>query len=124
MTGKGPVPFDFDGLSFTSVDVLSLARELLESEDAIKDGRTARTLAKSNELTLVLSVLRAGQELDEHSARGPVTILPILGSVKFDFDGEPDALSPGRVALIGKGRSHRVQAIENAAFLILIGLQS
>jgi quercetin dioxygenase-like cupin family protein len=126
MTEKVPGPIDFSGLTFNSVDVFSLAQELLESDDAIQNGRTARTLAKGKELTVVLTVIRAGHGLDEHAARGPLTMAPIIGAVEFSFDGEPGAssvLAPGRLVLIGKGRSHRVHARENAAFLILIGFQ-
>jgi quercetin dioxygenase-like cupin family protein len=125
MTRKVPVPVDFDALGFRSLDVLSLAGELLTSENAAGDGRTSRTLARSRGLTLVLTAIRAGHSLHDHAAPGPLTIVPIVGTSEFGSDSAgTEEVGPGRVLMIGAGETHRVRAREDCAFLILIGAQA
>ena len=126
MTEKIPAPLDLEGLGFKSIDVLSLAKELLGSEHAVRDGRAARTLAKSGGLTVVLTVVPAGGNLAEHVTPGPVVIVPLMGTATFSGtdaqDGHPVWI--GHALFIGEGQRHRVSASEDCAFLIFIGLQS
>ena len=118
---------DFAAVTVESLDVVSLARELLTSEQITRDGRTARTLAKSEGLTAVLTAVRAGGSVSEHSAPGPVIIVPLIGTAIFSGgDGQrgPRQVSVGHMLCIGKGQRHEVAATEDCAFLIIIGLQS
>jgi quercetin dioxygenase-like cupin family protein len=127
MTDKPTVPLDLATLSFESVDVLSLAKELLGSEHAVRDGRAARTLAKGHGLTAVLTVVPAGGNLGEHLAPGPVVIIPIVGTATFSGGKDrPEAysISVGQTLFVGEGQKHQVSANEDCAFLILIGLRS
>jgi len=119
------VPFDLATIGFQPVDALALARELLESEQARKDGRAARTLGKSRGLTTVLTVLRAGGHLGEHRAPGPLAIVPVVGRATFvGPSGEEHPVSVGQTLFVGEGQTHRVTAGEDSAFLVVIGLQN
>ena len=127
MTDKIPVPLDLATLSFKSIDVLSLAKELLGSEHTGRDGRAARTLAKSQGLTAVLTVVPAGGNVGEHIAPGPVVIVPIVGAATFSSGKdrrEAHPISVGQALFVGEGQKHQVSATQDCAFLIIIGLQS
>jgi quercetin dioxygenase-like cupin family protein len=126
MTDMIPTPLDFGSLSFHSKGALSLAKELLESDYVARDGRAARTLAKSDALTTVLTVIRAGGHIDEHSAASATVIVPLLGTALFNMRGgkpERQAVSVGEVLFMGPGQKHQVTAEEDCAFLIIIGSQ-
>jgi len=127
MTGKIPTPLDFASLKVADLDVLALARELLDSDNAVQDGRSSRTLAKSNALTVVLTVIRRGHGLDEHTAPGPVMIVPLIGAAEFSSGQKAAAgtiIGPGRILMIGKAEKHHLSAREDSAILIVIGSQS
>ncbi len=125
MTTEHHVPLHFTGSSFDHVDLQSIAEELLNSDLVERDGRTARTLAKSERLTVVLEALRQGGELREHATSGPVTIIPLLGSPTFFKPGGDEGISVkvGTALFIPPGERHSVSASEDTAFLIVIGAQ-
>ena len=125
MTDRTAVPLDLTEISFRSLDALSLAKELLGSEHASRDGRAARTLGKSKGLTVVLTVVPAGGNVGEHAAPGPAVIVPLLGTATFSSgaDQETHPVSVGQALFVGEGQKHQVAAAEDCAFLIIIGLQ-
>ncbi len=125
MTIERHVPLHFAGSSFDHVDLRSIAEQLLSSDIAKRERRTARTLAKSKRLTVILEALRPGGEIREHAARGPVTIIPLLGSAKFSKPNGAEAISvdAGTALFIPPGERHSVSASEDTAFLIVIGSQ-
>jgi quercetin dioxygenase-like cupin family protein len=126
MTDRIPTPLDFSGLSFRSQETLALAKELLGSENAARDKRAARTLAKSEALTVVLTVIRAGGRIEEHSAASATVIVPLLGTALFKMQGadqELQAVSVGEILFMGSRQKHQVSATEDCAFLIVIGSQ-
>ena len=125
MPGEVPVPLDLTEISFESVDALSMAKDLLGSDESRTDGRSARTLAKNRGLTTVLTVIPAGGNVGEHAAPGPVVIVPLIGTATFrSGQGEPHPISVGQALFVGEGQKHHVTAREDCAFLIVIGLQT
>jgi quercetin dioxygenase-like cupin family protein len=109
--------------SFSSFDVHTIAAELLEAARAADDGKAARTLVKSPELTVVATALRAGASLLEHAAPGPVVVLPLHGRVSFtapEQSANAD-VADGHLLGMGPGLRHAVTASEDAVFLLLIG---
>jgi quercetin dioxygenase-like cupin family protein len=126
MTDRIPTPLDFGGLSFQTQKTLALARELLGSDHTARDTRASRTLAKSEALTVVLTVIRAGGHIDEHSAASATVIVPLLGTALFKMqaaDPELQSVSVGEVLYMGSRQRHQVSAKEDCAFLIIIGSQ-
>ena len=103
----------------------AIAHDLLGSEELARNGRSARTLAKGKGMTAVLTAVRAGGEIHEHAAPGPVVIVPVTGAVTVEGlkNRQSLTLGSGRTLFIGQGEKHRVSAAEDAAFLLLIGLQ-
>lgn len=119
-------PIKLDTHAFQTLELETLARELLASPAALKEGNTARTLIKSPDFTTVLSVMVRGDELKEHNAPGPVLVIPVFGRLQLiqASDGTSVVLQPGQAQLMPPGLRHRVVALEDCAFLLIIGPQS
>ncbi len=119
---KNP-PQPFSPELFESIDLGALAAELVAQARDEADGKAARTLFKSAELTVVVTALRADARLVEHAAPGPLLVVPLSGTVTFTGGAEgSSATVEGRSALaLGPGRRHGVHATTDAAFLLVFG---
>jgi uncharacterized protein (DUF2249 family)/quercetin dioxygenase-like cupin family protein len=68
---------------------------------------------------MVLLSMRAWQSIPEHASKGMVTVHAILGHVIVFAGSSPDELYAGEVICIANGVSHRIEAVEDSALLIL-----
>ncbi len=84
-------------------------------------GRRAETLLKTPSLRVVLITMRAGTEIRDHTAPGPITVQPLQGRFALVVDGEPLEIVPGAVVALAARTHHAVRAIETGAFLLTIG---
>jgi quercetin dioxygenase-like cupin family protein len=83
-------------------------------------GRRAETLLKTPHLRVVLVTMRAGAELNEHSAPGPIVVQPLRGRFTFTTNGDAWELAPGALFSVAGGVRHTVRASEDGAFLLTI----
>lgn len=106
-----------------SFDLDAMAKELMDDAVFERSGRVARTLARGDDMTAVLTVMQKGRELHEHSAPGPVTVTVLSGRLVFSFDAsrDDDVLSRGSALVFSKDFAHTVKAEEDSAFLMVIG---
>lgn len=112
--------------TFAGMSLQPLVDELLASPQVEREGKTARTLVKDPSLTVVLTVLRAGAQLLEHSAPGSVVVVPIRGDVKFEHEQQASAtaVEGAQITVMGPGLRHRVVAQSDSAFLLIIGARA
>lgn len=68
---------------------------------------------------MVLLSMRAWQRIPEHASKGMVTVHAILGHVTVFVGSSPDELYAGEVICIANGVSHRIEAVEDSALLVL-----
>jgi quercetin dioxygenase-like cupin family protein len=101
----------------------SIIDELLASDPASREGKSARTLLKSPALTVVLTVLRARQQLLEHRAPTAVMVVPLRGEVVFRHGDQATVVGVDKqqVLAMGPGQSHAVEAHTDSAFLLVLG---
>jgi quercetin dioxygenase-like cupin family protein len=86
----------------------------------VPSGRRSETLIKTPSLRVVLVTMRAGTELHEHVAPGPITLQPLRGRFMLILeDGERD-IAPGTLVTLPGEIRHAVRAIEDGAFLLTI----
>lgn len=83
-------------------------------------GRRAETLIKSADLRVVLVTMRAGTELQEHTAPGTITIQPLAGRFALMVEGDERPLPVGSLASLASGTRHAVRALDDGAFLLTI----
>jgi quercetin dioxygenase-like cupin family protein len=99
-----------------------LARELaqLHGEPQWKNGQNARTLAKYDDLRVVLTALKAGARIPEHHAKGRVSIHAVVGHVIVRAQGRTFDLPAGGLLALDRDLPHDVEAVEDSAVLITI----
>jgi quercetin dioxygenase-like cupin family protein len=90
-------PVELSDAMLTSFPVQEMAQQLMREETFQTSGRNALTLIRDKNLTVVLTVLKAGAVLQEHHAPAPVTLLPLFGNIVLLADGGSKSieLSPG-----------------------------
>jgi quercetin dioxygenase-like cupin family protein len=117
------VPLQFTPETFTGVSLASLVDELLASSEVQQEGKTGRTLAKSEHLTVVLTVMRAGERVREQSVPAPTLVVPIRGDLSFERAGESPHVSSeaDSLLLMGPGVQHEIVANTDSAFLWVLG---
>jgi len=84
-------------------------------------GRRAQTLIKTDDLRVVLVTMKAGAELQEHDAPGPITIHALIGTFVVHVDDRDVELPTGNLISIKPKARHAVRASEAGAFLLTIG---
>ncbi len=99
-----------------------LAREVdqLRLEPEWQSGRNARTLAKYNDIRIVLTVLAAGTRIPEHRADGRISVHVLTGHMRMRAAGRTFDLAAGRLLILDRGLPHEVEALEESAFLLTI----
>lgn len=85
-----------------------------------RSGRRAEILVKTDRLRVVLTTMRAGIELQEHTAPGPITIHALEGSFTVTVEGDDHDLDPGDLISIQPNAPHSVRATTDGAFLLTI----
>lgn len=100
---------------------------LKQLEEMIRDEKTwetgdknAVTVYKTEGMRIVLIAMRNGAAMPSHKAEGIISVQVLQGSVKFVTDNRMVELSEGKMVTLHKGLRHRVEALENRAFLLTI----
>jgi quercetin dioxygenase-like cupin family protein len=86
----------------------------------VPSGRRSETLLKTPSLRVVLVTMRAGTELHEHVAPGPITVQPLQGRFTLIVEGGEHEIGPGTLVSLAGDTRHAVRAIEDGAFLLTI----
>ncbi len=93
-------------------------RELLDGLGA--HGRKAVTLAKQDDLSVVLMAIKAGDKLAEHGAPGTVTIQLIQGHAKIHLPDEEIDARDGFLVQLANGLRHDIAAETDSLVLITV----
>ena len=94
--------------------------EQLKGEDAWRSGRNARTLIKTPDLRIVLTVLRANARVDEHRVNGTVAIHTVSGHTCIHAGDRKFDLPAGHLLALAEDLPHDVEAVTDSAFLVTI----
>jgi quercetin dioxygenase-like cupin family protein len=119
-------PVELTPYTLMSFPLQAMAQQLM-TEDAFQTaGRNALTLIHHTNLTVVLTVLKAGAVLDEHHAPAPVTLLPLFGEIVLASAAGITrlTLAQGTGAVFAAHLPHRVEAQQDSAFLLVMGGQA
>jgi len=79
-----------------------------------------KVLVNEAPVRVVLLCLRAGQQVPEHQANGPVNVQAISGRVTFYDGAEPCEMSAGMLVRIEAGRPHRIVSHQDSALLVTL----
>ena len=102
----------------------ALAREHLDLARDASSGRSATTVHGGRERALRQTVmaLRSGEHLHEHEHPGEVTVQVLLGHVRLVAGPDSWEALPGDL-LTMPDRRHRVEALQDSAFLFTTALR-
>ena len=81
----------------------------------------AHTITKQPGMRVVLIALKAGGEMNEHHADAPITLHGLQGRVNLTVGDQTVRLTPGVLVTVAEGLPHRLEAIDESAFLLTIG---
>jgi quercetin dioxygenase-like cupin family protein len=110
-----------EGSVDTPVLVFDLAGLLVDlKREATWDasGHNAMTLAKTGGLRVVLVALQAGATLPAHRAHGVLAVHVLGGRILFRTEAGEVPLHAGQLLTLQRGVVHRVQAEEEASFVL------
>jgi quercetin dioxygenase-like cupin family protein len=115
-----PIELTAETLAFFALP--SLTQDLKSQDEYDRSGVSAITLARDDHVTLVLVALRKGTVMREHRAPSAATLLLLSGRVEFvTSDGARTDLDAGSLAAFSADVLHAVEALEDAAYLVIIG---
>ena len=114
-------PVDLNASLTQGFPLLSLAENLMEEATLNTAGRASLTLAHGVELTVVLTVLKAGFSLSEHPAPAAAAVTCLDGNITFTTKVEEITLENGDAVVFTGDVLHSVCANEDSVFLIVIG---
>ncbi len=114
-------PVDLNTSLTKPFPLTSMAEKLMREATFATSGRASLTLARGDELTVVLTVLKAGTALEEHPAPAAATVITLSGSIIFTTSAEKITLEQGEAVTFTADILHAVYASEDSAFLIVIG---
>lgn len=97
---------------------------VVASDALTRTGRSARMLVKDGPLRVTLIALGPGGRIAEHRADGPITILPVHGTLLVEALGQRRSLVTGDVVALGAGVEHAVESDKGAAFLLTVAAQA
>jgi len=116
-----PIELGHGALAF--FELPRLAGELRREPEYQRTGVAAVTLARDGHATLVLVALRAGAAMREHRAPSAGAVVVLEGRAAFvaGGDGARTELAAGSLAAFSADLPHAVEALEDAAYLVVIG---
>jgi len=100
---------------------MEMAENLMEEAESATSGRASLTLARGDELTVILVALKADRALEEHPAPAAATVVMLSGSIIFTTSADKITMEQGEGVAFTGDVLHSVYASENSAFLVMIG---
>ncbi|MGE3274410.1 MAG: hypothetical protein AB7O67_04820 [Vicinamibacterales bacterium] len=105
--------------SYLELDI-TREREQLHREPGWTSGYKARTLAKYEDLRIVLMALKGGAHMPSHQTDGRISIHAITGHLSVKAEGRTFDLPAGRLLALDRGIPHEVDALEDSAFVLTV----
>lgn len=116
-------PLDLNISQIEGFPLTSMAERLMKEADFATSGRASLTLARGDEMTVVLVSMKAGVTLAEHSAPATATVVTLSGNILFTTKTKNVTLIQGESVTFTADIDHSVHANEDSVsvFLIIIG---
>ena len=114
-------PVDLNTTLTKAFPFMEMAENLMEEAESATSGRASLTLARGDELTVVLVALKADNGLEEHPAPAAATVITLSGSIIFTTSADKITMEQGEGVTFTGDVLHSVYASEDSAFLVVIG---
>lgn len=104
-------------------DLASLEAEMRREEAYQREGHTARTLVREQDLRIVLVVMKAGARIAEHRANDTASVHTLSGHVRLQLPDKVAELPAGHLLVLERGLRHDVEAVAESTFVLTLGWQ-
>ena len=101
-------------------DLEEEAGKLRKEGPWLQHGRNAVTLVKHPDLRVVFMLMKPGTRLQEHHARGRISVHTLSGHVRLHLGQQVVDLPAGRLLALERELVHDVEAVEESAVLLTI----
>ena len=102
----------------------NLSKELqpLRNEDSWQreTGRSSKTLAKYPDFHIVLVLMKANTQMNEHHVDARISIHLLQGKIRVHLPDQKVEVTAGELLVLDYGIPHDVEALQESAFLITI----
>ncbi|MGD8330767.1 MAG: cupin domain-containing protein, partial [Acidobacteriota bacterium] len=110
-------PIEINEAKVESFDLEAVTLRLRDSEEYVKNGRSAQTVVKGPDLTATVVMINAGVELGEHAAPASAMLVVLDGEINFISGGSERRVAKGCSVVFAGGERHSVRGVEESAFL-------
>lgn len=114
-------PIDLNISQIEGFPLNSMCDQLMKEAGSATSGRASLTLARGDEMTVVLVAMKYGRTLEEHTAPAAATVVTLTGNILFSTKTKNITLTQGESVTFSSDISHSVHANEDSSFLIIIG---
>jgi len=112
-----PEPTD-EGALF---DLTAIDAEMRREDAYQREGHTARTLVREQDMRIVLVAMKAGARIGEHRANETAAIQALSGHVRLRLPDDTADVPAGWLLVLGRGIRHDVEAVAESSFLLTLG---
>lgn len=114
-------PVDLNTTLTQGFPFVSMTENLMEEAEFATSGRASLTLARGDEMTVVLTVMKAETTLSEHRAPSAAVVVMLTGEIIFTSNKNKITLEKGDGVTFTGDVLHSVHATKDSSFLIVIG---
>ena len=114
-------PVDLNTSLTKAFPFVEMAEKLMAEAESATSGRSSLTLARGDEMTVILVALKANSVLEEHPAPAAATVIMLSGSIIFTTHSDKITMEHGEGVTFTGDVLHSVYASEDSAFLVVIG---
>ena len=79
-----------------------------------------KTLVRAEQVEVIRLVVPAGNEIEQHKAKGEIIVQCLEGRVAFTALGKTQTLEVGKLLYLPTGEPHSVKGVENASLLLTV----
>lgn len=102
-------------------DLPVIEAEMRATKEYVQDGRTARSLAREDDVRIVLVAMSTSARMAEHRVDETAVVHVLSGHVRLHLPEKTVDLPAGQLLVLAPGLQHDVEAIVDSAFLLTLG---
>jgi quercetin dioxygenase-like cupin family protein len=110
--------------TLVSIDIPDFINQIKSEPAWEKNDRNARTVYKTDGMSIVLVALHEDAVMARHTADGIISVQVLEGKINFITDGQSVELEKGQMIALHKGEPHSVAAIKESVFLLTLAAPS
>lgn len=117
-TGNRPEGDRILDAPYVFTDIPMYLEQLKSEKSWVKNDRNAITVYKSEKITIVISVLKSGAVVNDHSIDECLTFQVLSGELKVETEGRVFYTTNGQMMTFHPGLAHSIQALTDSEILI------